>query len=255
MFGWVVGGVGTFVVSLAFACWFLRMRCRGIGPPFGPRARPWAVLIVLGTAVLSTALGLVILAASQQPPAAYVGVIVPGGLWIAGVSPRERPGWLTRPLSRLYDEMGEDMQAWCDIRRRAAAERPQWISDAVAYYSGQVEGRIKDERAQVKLSRWRESITHKIGIVRLIQLDTTETRLRDSLGRHASTRHVRKYSAHNLPRLAERLESEALNELHLYLACVYQLGYYKLLIYPFRPSVHRTPREDVPPAPERSEDM
>ena len=39
MLGWVVGGVGTFVVSLAFAWVFLKMRCRGVGPPFGPVQR------------------------------------------------------------------------------------------------------------------------------------------------------------------------------------------------------------------------
>jgi len=246
MLGWVVGGVGTFAVSLFFACLFLHVRCRKIGPPFGPRARPWAVLIVLGTALVSTALGLIILAASEQPSAAYLGILVPGGLWIASVTPRDRPGWLTRPFGRLYDSMGEDMQAWCDIRHRAAAERPQWISDAVQYYAGQVEGQLKDRQAQAELRRWRESIVHKISIVRLINLDTTETRLRDSLQRHASTRRIRKYSDDDLPRLALRLETEALNELNLYLACVYRLGHRRLLIYPFRASVHRTPREDVP---------
>jgi hypothetical protein len=223
---------------------FLQVRCRKIGPPFGPRARPWAVLIVLGTALLSAALGLIILAASEQPPAAYLGILVPGGLWIAGVTPRDRPGWLTRPLGRLYDSIGEDMQAWCDIRLRAAAERPQWISDAVRYYASQVEGQLKDRRAQTELRRWRESIVHKMRIVRLINLDTTETRLRDSLQVHASTRHIRKYS--DPPRLALRLETEALNELNLYLAYVYRLGHHRLLIYPFRPAAHRTPREDVP---------
>jgi hypothetical protein len=36
--------------------------------------------------------------------------------------------------------------------------------------------------------------------------------------------------------LAERLESDARNELHLFLAHVYRLGYHSLLIYPIRPS-------------------
>jgi hypothetical protein len=203
---------------------------------------------MISTALLSTGLGLIILAASQQPPAVYVGLLVPGGLWLTSVSPRERSGWLIRPLSRLYDSMGEDMQAWCDVRRQAAAMRPQWISDAVQYYAGQVENRIKDERAQMELSRWRESIVHKISIVRLIDLDTTAARLRDSLQKDVSTRNIRKYSDDDLPRLALRLETEALNELHLYLACVYRLGYHKLLIYPFRPSIRRVPASSYQPA-------
>jgi hypothetical protein len=69
---------------------------------------------------------------------------------------------------------------------------------------------------------------------------------RDSLQQHASTSHIRKYSYDDLARLARRLETEALNELNLYLAYVYRLGHHKMLIYPFRPSAHRAPREDVP---------
>src|SRR6185437_6179117 len=180
MLGWVVGGVGTFVVSLIFSCMFLQMRCRGVGPPFGPRARLQA-------------------------------------------------GWLTRPLSHLYDAMGKDMQAWCDVRRRAAAEEPPWISAAAKYYYDQVKGRIKDRRALEELCDWRDSIVHKINIVRLINLDTTPARLHDALQKHPSTQNMRRYADDDLPRLARRLESDATNELDLFLACVYRLGYHKLL--------------------------
>lgn len=249
MLGWVVGGVGTFAVSLVFACMFLQLRCSGVGPPFGRHARPWAIFIVLVTALVSTGLGLLILAASHQAPAALVGVVVPGGLWFTSVSaPRDRlrAGWLTRPLSNLYDAMGEDMQAWCDIRHRAATEAPQWISDAAQYYYDQVKGRIKNRQALTELCDWRDSIVHKIGIVRLINLDTTPERLDDSLKNHSSTQNLRRYADDNLPRLARRLESDATNELDLFLAAVYRLGYHKLLIYPFRPSVHRSPRASSP---------
>jgi len=249
MLSWIVDVVGTFALSLVFAAWFLRLRCRGIGPPFGPRARPWAVVIVAGTAIVSTGLGLVLVAASHHVHVAYAGLVVPGGLWLANVSaPQYRPGaspvsaWLRRPLGRLYDAMGEDLQAWCDTRRDAAAGTPQWISDAAKYYYAQVEGRLKDREAQAELGRWRESIVHKINIVRLISLDTTPARLKASLQMHSSTRHIRKYADGDLQRLARRLETEALNELHLFLAYVYRLGYHKLLIYPFRPSAQRAPR-------------
>ena len=250
MLGWVAGAVVTFVLSLVFASWFLKLRCRGVGPPFGPRAWPWAVVIVVATAIVSTGVGLVIVAASHHAPTAAVGIIVPGGLWLTSVSaPRDRPGllaaWLTRPLSRLYDRMGEDMQTWCDTRRTAAGEQPQWISDAARYYYYQVEGRLKDARAQAQLDGWRESIVHKISIVRLINLETTPARLHASLQMHASTRNIRTFADHDLPRLARRLEADALNELNLFLAYAYRLGYHKLLIYPFRPSVHRAPRSST----------
>ena len=249
MLGWVVGGIGTFAVSLVFACMFLQMRCRGVGPPFGRHARPWAVFIVLATALVSAGVGLLILAASHQAPAALAGVVVPGGLWLTSVSPprdRLQAGWLTRPLNNLYDAMGVDMQAWCDIRHRAATEEPQWISDAAKYYYDQVKGRVKDRRALEELCDWRDSIVHKISIVRLINLDTTPARLREWLQKHPSTQNLRRFADHDLPRLARRLESDATNELDLFLASVYRLGYHKLLIYPFRPSVHRSPRASTP---------
>ena len=249
MLGWVVGGIGTFAVSLVFACVFLQMRCRGVGPPFGRHARPWAVFIVLATALVSTGVGLLILAASHQAPAALAGVVVPGGLWLTSVSPprdRLQAGWLTRPLNNLYDAMGVDMQAWCDIRHRAATEEPQWISDAAKYYYDQVKGRVKDRRALEELCDWRDSIVHKISIVRLINLDTTPARLREWLQKHPSTQNLRRFADHDLPRLARRLESDATNELDLFLASVYRLGYHKLLIYPFRLSVQRSPRASSP---------
>ena len=239
---WVVGVVGTFVLSLLSAYGFLRLRCRGVGPPFGPRARTWAVLVVVATALVSTGLGLLLVAASHHFRAAYVGLIVPSGLWLTALIQRDRhlvpkplAARLRLPLGRLYDRMGDDMEDWCDTRIRAAAEKPQWISAAAKYYYDQVEGRIKDEKAREELDSWRESIVHKISIVRLISLDTTPERLQESLHMHPATQNTRKYDVGDPERLARRLEAEALNELHLFLADVYRLGHHKLLIYPFRP--------------------
>jgi hypothetical protein len=257
---WVVGIVGTFVVSLMLAYGFLRLRCRGVGPPFGPRARFWAFFIVMATAIVSTSAGLLIVAASHHIHTAYLGIVVPGGLWFSKLPPggdrlssgRRFPATvLTFPLSRLYDRMGDDMQDWCDTRLRAASAKPQWIADAVTYYYNQVRGGLKDGQARADLGRWQESITHKIGIVRLISLDTTPARLRTALQMHPSTQHTRKFTDDDLPQLASRLESDALNELNLFLAYIYRLGHHKLLIYPFRPSVHRAPaRHAQPMAPD-----
>ncbi|MGO9191103.1 MAG: hypothetical protein ACLP8X_21970 [Streptosporangiaceae bacterium] len=255
---WVVGVVGTFALSLILAYGFLRLRCRGVGNPFGRRAKSWAVLIMVATAIVSTGVGLILVAASRHLPAAYVGVVVPGGLWFSKLPPqrdrdllhRTLAGVLTLPFSRLYDRMGDDMEAWCETRLQAASAKPQWIADAVTYYCHQVQGGLKDRRARADLDRWRESITHKISIVRLIGLDTTPARLQAALAMHPSTQHVRKYAGDDLPRLARRLETEALNELHLFLAYVYRLGHHRLLIYPFRPSAHRAPVRE-PTAPDR----
>jgi hypothetical protein len=255
--GLVLGGVGTFVVSLIVAYMFLRMRCRGIGPPFGRHARYWTLFIVVSTAALAAVVGVLILSASRV--SAFVGVVVPGGLWFARVPPqrdrdmlpRTSSGLLTLPFSRLYDRMGEDMQDWCDTRIAAAKPRPQWIADAAQYYWNQMR-RVTDPRARADLDRWRESIVHKISMVRLIDLDAGPGRLATSLQMHASTAHARKYRDDDQARLARRLETEALNELNLFLAYAYRLGYHKMLIYPFRPGAHR-PEPQPPPRVEPAE--
>lgn len=202
------------------------------------------------TAAISTGVGLAaIAAAGDHTIAAYVGFILPSGLWLGRAS-RSRGhlgggAWperlaalaalVTFPLRRLDDRMGDDMQAWCDARLEAASRRPQWLADAAEYYYKQVAGRLRDRRATDQLNRWRESIGHKIRIVRLTDLGTTPERLQEALHYHSATTDGRKYAADDLPRLARRLIAEAENELHLFLAYVYRLGYHRLLIYPFRP--------------------
>jgi len=260
---WVIGVAGTFVLSLIVAYGFLRLRCRGIGPPFGPRARYWAFFIVVATAVMSSAVGLLLVVASKHVPA-YVGIIVPSGLWLGKLPPqrdrdmlpRSLSGLLTLPFSRLYDRMGDDMEHWCATRLRAVSPNPQWIADAAQYYSNQAEGLRGESPARANLDRWRDSIRHKISIVRLINLDAGPQRLRASLQMHLSTAHIRKYNDDDLARLAERLETEALNELRLFLAYIYRLGYHTMLIYPFRPSIERVQAPQRRPlAPDRAEPM
>ena len=257
--GLVFGVVGTFVLSLIIARAFLRRRCRGIGPPFGPRARYWALFIVTGTATLATAVGLLIVAASRHSGAAYVGIIVPAGLQLSRVPPqrdqdmlpRTTAHLLTLPFSRLYDRMGDDMRAWCDIRLKAARPRPQWIAEAAQYYWNQM-NRVTDQRAHADLERWRDSIIHKIGMVQLIDMHPGPGRLPASLQLHPSMRRARKHNDEDYDRLARRLETEALNELDLFLAYAYRLGYHKMLVYPFRPGAHRPQaRRAEPVTPDR----
>jgi hypothetical protein len=254
----VSGAVETFALSLILAYAFLRMRCRGIGPPFGPRAQYWAAFIVVGTAVVAAAVGLLIVVASHHSGAAYAGLIVPGGLWFTRLPPhRDREmmprTWtavLTLPFSRLYDRMGDDMENWCDIRIKAAAPRPQYIAGAVEYYWHHMNRITTDQHARGNLDRWRESITHKITIVRLIDLEASPARMRAALAKHPSTQHIRKYNDDDLLKLADRLQTEALNELHLFLTSAYRLGCYKMLVYPFRPGArHPSLADSIRSAP------
>jgi len=98
-----------------------------------------------------------------------------------------------------------------------------------------VAGRLRPCPERDQLGRWRESIEHKTSIVRLISLDTATARVNAALQWHPSTRDSGRYAVADLPRLADRLESEAQNELYLFLGQAYRLGFRKLLIYPHRP--------------------
>ncbi len=250
--GVVLGGVVTFAVSLLLAGQLLRWRCRGIGPPFGRRARYWAAFIVVATASVSTLFGVMILTVGRVP--AYFGILVPSGLWLSklppqrdrDMRPRAWPHLLTMPFSRLYDRMGDDMQHWVDIRIEAARPKPKYIADAAQYYWHQM-GRVTDPKARADLDRWLTSIQHKISMVHLVDLDPGPGRLRGNLDLHPSTQHRRKYSEDDPARTALRLETEALNELNLFLSYAYRHGYHDMLIYPFRPSAHRP--EGPPSAP------
>jgi len=238
---WVVIVV-TIVVSLASAFGFLMLRCRGTGNPFGHHARWWAVTIIVITGAVATGAGLVVLAAGDHAIAACVGLILPSALWLGKAAslyasrvPEGLIALLMFPLQRLDDRMGDDMQEWCDERLRAAAKKPQWVSDAAEYYYHQVRDRLTDARARDQLARWQESIRHKINIVRLIGLDATPGQVEEALRYHPVTMDGRRYAVHDLDGLALRLMAEAENELYLFLAFVYRLGYHRLLIYPFRP--------------------
>ena len=169
---------------------------------------------------MSTGVGMLIVAASHHVDAAYIGILVPSALWLSKLPPQGDRlssgrtfsiGVLTVPFGRLYERMGDDMLDWCDTRIRAASAKPQWIADAVTYYYDQVRGGLKDGQTRADLGRWQESITHKIGIVQLISLDTTPARLRESLRRHPSTQHISKDADDDPPRLARRMESDALS--------------------------------------------
>jgi hypothetical protein len=260
MSSWVVDVIVTFAIALVSANGFLRLRCRGVGPPFGPSARFGAVIIIVVTAILSTGLGVAVVVASRNIGATYVGLIAPSVLWVSNtitppnrrrssLVPRSLANSLASPLGRLYDRMGIDMQNWCDVRLAVAAEKPQWLSDAATYYYDQVSPRLKDGKVRDELRELRESIEHKIRVARLIGADTSPAYLQAELQSHPSTRDLRNYDPEDPPLVARRLTSDATSDLRLLLIRVYQLGYHKLLIYPVRaPDPRRVVLRSVDPA-------
>jgi hypothetical protein len=240
--GLVLGVIVTFALSLFLSCRFLRMRCRGVGTPFGPRARSWGAFIAVGTAAVSTAVGMLIVVASSHSGAAFAGVIVAPGLLLSRVPPqrdlevrpRTRAHLLTLPFSFLADRIGEDMQAWCDYRMAAAKSEPRYLGYTVQYYWNRMTG-VRDQRTRDILDTYRKSIVHKMDCVRLIDLDASHAKLRDAFQQHPSTQHIRTFTDDDLIWLSKRLESDAESELCQFLSRAYQLGYHKMLVYPFRP--------------------
>ena len=197
---WVPGLLVTVAVSAASAYGFLRLRCRRLGRPFGPKARSSAIAVIVITVIISTGLGVAAVAVGHHLRAVYVGLVLPSGLWLGEVAaqrkrerdslwPRQLTACLTFPVRRLDDGMGDDMKDWCDTRLRAALKPPPHLPDAAQYYYNQVAGRVKDERALEELDRWRKSIAHKTRIVRLINLGTGTSRLWTEL--RVSSRHKR----------------------------------------------------------------
>jgi hypothetical protein len=242
---WVPAVVVTLAVSTVSAYGFLLLRCRGRGRPFGPLARWWAVATIVFTAAVSTGLGVAAVAASHHVRAAYVGLVLPSSLLLGEsisrrirdrdrLMPERLVACLTLPLHRLSDRMGEDLQNWCDARLQPVWENAQQISGAAIYYYSQVENRVKDTQAREELDRSRQSIVRKCKIVLLIDRETDPDRLWAALRSHLDMQNMNKYSADDLVNLARRLEIEAGNELLLFLAHLYRLGYRKLLIYGFR---------------------
>lgn len=254
---WAAGAAGTFAISAVSAYVFLLLRCRGIGYPFGPRARWWAMAVVLMTAIVATGLGVAAVAVSDHLRAVYIGVLLPSGLWLGKSSTSRRSlrgsttlrtvfSEVTVPLRWLDDCMGDDMQHWCEVRSAAVGANPELIYDAAEHYYLQVANQVKDRQKHHDLDIRLGSIEHKVAIARLARLGTTSTVvLRDRLQDHPSTRDDRKYPADDPALLACRLESDAENELQLLLACIYQLGNRKLVTYRgFKPAPQpkRTPQ-------------
>lgn len=250
---WAAEAAATFAISAASAYVFLRLRCRGVGYPFGPRARWWAMTVVLMTAIVATGVGMAAVAVSDHLRAAYVGVLVPSGLWLGKRSAphRSRRGSkllrtvltdVVVPLRCLDDSMGDDMQHWCDVRCAAVCKSPELIYDAAEHYYLQVANHVKDRQKHNDLEIRLRSIKHKVAIARQARLGTTGTAtLRDELQDHPSTRENRKYTADDPALLARRLESDAENELALLLASIYQLGFRRLVTYRgFKPALQST---------------
>ena len=249
--GLVLGGVGTFVVSLIVAYWFLRIRCRGIGPPFGRRARYWASFIVVSTAALAAAVGVLILppAASRAPcrghragrsvvhqtaPAARPGHAAQDVVRRADppVQPPVRPDGRRHAVLVRYQDRGGEAQAAVDSGRRAVLLEPDEPDhrSAGAGQSGPLAGLHRAQDQHGAADRPGRRPGPAAGQPAVARLDGARPQVQ------------RRRPGPAGPAAGDRGAERA----HLFLAYAYRLGYHKMLIYPFRPGAHR-PAPQPPP--------
>lgn len=241
--GWVASVALTALLSMASACVFLLARCRGVGRAFGPTSKWWAFAVIVITCVVATGLGVALETAGHHLRAAYIGLAVPSGLWLGKVAKqRERRGrrwlpeaevlasWLTFIVRRMDDRMGDDLDVWCEARVRGACSSPRILRDATVYYHDRIVRRWpKDDRRRQALDREKDSILHKVEVVRLINLDTTQQRIDTALRAHPATSPlVGRYAREDL---ANRLLDSGENELRVMLSDAYRQGRSDLLIY------------------------
>jgi hypothetical protein len=225
--GWVASVALTALLSMASACVFLLARCRGVGRAFGPTSKWWAFSVIVITCVVAT----------------YIGLAVPSGLWLGKVAKqRERrrrrwlpeaevlASWLTFTVRRMDDRMGDDLDVWCEARVRSACSSPRLLRDATVYYHDRIVRRWpKDDRRRQALDREKDSILHKVEVVRLINLDTTQQRIDTALRAHPATSPlVGRFTREDL---ANRLLDSGENELRVMLSDAYRQGRSDLLIY------------------------
>jgi hypothetical protein len=242
--GWVAGVALTGLLSIISAWGFLLARCRGVGRPFGPTSKWWAVAVVLITGAAASVLGVAGAAAGHHVRAFYIGLAVPSALWFDKAAKqrgsREGSGnswlpealvvWLTFFIQRMTDRIGDDLETWCDERLSAVSGDPRILRQAAVYYHRHIVVRfLRNDVHRKDFDVALEAILHKLDVINLISLDTTAERLNVALRRHISTRSL---AARYAPSdLVSRLQDSAENDLRFMLADAYRRGCDKLVIY------------------------
>jgi hypothetical protein len=234
----------TFVLACASAAFFLFLRCHGTGRPFGPNSRPWALLVIVVTGLLSTAIGFAsVIILSRLPFASLgLGLVAPSGLWLSEIRSKrdERRGlgfdlstlWLTRLLARLQEGMAEDRIAWCEQRIDE-----EWSTDelgmAARFYQEYLRERMSpEERRRSRIYAQLSAIENRLTVVQLIENSSGKTKIAAALQGSRATKDAR-YSGHlgDLGKMADILRHDAERELIRLLGFAYSAGYYRMPVF------------------------
>lgn len=254
----------TFALACASATFFLFLRCHGTGRPFGRHSRSWALLAIVVTSLVSTAVAFVGVAVVDSLPLALLGlgVVGPSGLWLSEIRNRrdERSGlvrdmstlWLTRLLARLQEGMAEDRVTWCE-RRLDEAWSTDELSKAARYYHDYLRERMpSDLRRRSRIHAQLNAIETRLTVVQLIENGSARTKVAAALRDSRATKDARYTSQLNdLGRLADMLRHDAERELTRLLGFAYTSGYYRTPV--FAPSRRAASAADSPDAKLRTQ--
>jgi hypothetical protein len=238
----------TFALSCLSALFFLRLRCRDRGQPFGPQARRWALPVIVAIGAASTvSASLLDLLGYYAPATLFVfGIAAPGSLCIERLRedlPRRRSAaeaaatlWLSWLLSRLDDAMADDKSRW--IETRIDFEWPDHtMLLAARHYHNCLYGRLpEEEREGQRIDAALEDIEARLDIARLIDSDLPPGKIRTEITASplgSDPRYQRNLD--DLTMLGRRLRHDSAREIDRLLAVAYGNGLYRLERY--RPPV------------------
>jgi hypothetical protein len=253
----------TFALACASATFFLFLRCHDTGPPFARHSRPWALLVIMVTSVLSTAAAFVGLTIVNHLPGAFVGVgiVGPSGLWLSEIhSQREERRsmmrdlstlWLSRLLARHHEAMAEDRASWCErhVDEEWSADE---LSAAARFYQEYLRERMSPaERRRSRINAQVNAIEARLATVQLIENGAGRNKIVTALQEARVTKEPR-YSRNlgDLQRMADILHHDAERDLVRLLGTAYGAGLFRLPVFiPPR----RTYSRSIHPDPDHSD--
>lgn len=231
----------TFAFSCLSALFFLRLRCRSRGQPFGPRARRWALPVVIAIGAASTvSAALLDLLGYYAPATLFVfGIAAPGSLCIERLRedlPRRRSVaektatlWLSWLLTGLDDAMAEDKRHW--VTERIDIEWPDEIMLLAAryYHDFLCERLPEEERRHHEIHTMLKNIEARLDIAQLIDSDLPPGKIRTEItaSRLGDNPWYRR-NLDDLTMLGRRLRHDSVREIDRLLAIAYGSGLYRL---------------------------
>jgi hypothetical protein len=231
----------TFALACASATFFLLLRCEGRGRAFGPRSKPWALLVILLTSLLSAGGAAALAVLGRYVPAVILslGIAAPGSLCLGRIRdgiPERRSVygaastlWLGFLLARMTEGMAEDKLQWCE-RHVDAAWHPDELIMAAHYYHDYLNERLSaEDRKRYRIRALLQDVETRLDIVRIIDARAPRSKVVAAINQSRLGREARyQRNLDDLGRLGGRLEHDARRALERMLAAAYVTGLYRL---------------------------